>query len=76
MLWSRGKNEESESEKLNFEKLAIISKKESKKFGSNTKGVDSKLDKELDKLKTTGKLKKQKIEMVSNQIIRWLKMRK
>ena len=70
MLWRRGKKEESESEKINFEKLAIRSKKESKKIGSNTKGVNSKLDKELDKLKTIGKLKKQKIEMVSNQIIR------
>ena len=63
------KDEESELGKINFEKLAIRSKKKNKAFGANNKGVNSELDKKLDKLKPIEKLKKQKFEMVSNQII-------
>ena len=55
--------------KINVEKLAIRSKKESKTIGANTKGVNSELDKKSDKLEPIGKLKEQKFEMTSNQII-------
>ena len=63
------KDEESELEKINVEKLAIRSEKESKTIGANTKGVNSELDKKSDKLEPIGKLKEQKFEMASNQII-------
>ena len=53
----------------NVEKLAIRSEKESKTSGANTKGINSELDKKLDKLKLIEKLKEQKFEMASNQII-------
>ena len=63
------KDKESEQEKINFEKLVIGSEIESKTIGANTKGVNSELDKKSDKLRPIGKLKKQKFEMVTNQII-------
>ena len=66
-----------------FKNLAIRLGKISKTMGTNSKGVNRELNKESDKLNPIRKLKKQKFEMVSNQIInkktskeRQLKMRK
>ena len=52
-----------------FKNLAIRLGKISKTMGTNSKGVNSELNKESDKLNPIRKLKKQKFEMVSNQII-------
>ena len=41
------KDEESELQKRNFEKLGIKSEKENKTIGASTKGVNSELDKKL-----------------------------
>ena len=43
--------------------------KESKTMGTNTKGVNSELDKKSDKFEPIGKLKEQKFERISNQNI-------
>ena len=51
------KDKQSELEKINVEKLAVRSEKESKKSVANTKGVNSELDKKSDKIKPVRKLK-------------------
>ena len=63
------KDEENELKKMIFKNLAIRLGKISKTMGTNSKGVNSELNKESDKLNPIRKLKKQKFEMVSNQII-------
>ena len=62
-------DEEGEIAKIKVENLAVRLEKESKTIGTNTKGVNSELDKKSDKLEPIRKLKEQKLERISNQLI-------
>ena len=62
-------DEEDKLEKIKVEKLGVRLEKESKTIGSNSKGIKSALDKKADKLEAIGKLKKQKFEKISHEII-------